>query len=460
MFASTTFAQTSDQPVAVDSAIATQQSANSQNSPPPQGTPSPAVVPPPASTSVTTAETTGDTTADAQAPTDLWHQKYMFNWGPERERLADRGVTFNFFYINDAFDDVQHPEGVRQEFGGWGRIRGTVDVDFSKFSQAKGLTFHATGLWQYGQNMGGIIGSIANPSGLVSIHTVQLDSMWFQQSLLDGKLFLKAGQFAAEDFYGVQEYGGNFILEPLDYAFGNLGNVRASWDPASGPAGEIKVVPSKRFYVKTGLFSPRNYSSTGFDYHKTDDHGLDSSSTWDSEVGFFTDPNAPATRKSYSGIVNVGALYNGGQFFDYKNNANVTGNYTIYVQAAQPVYRVEPGSNRGLDITAGVNTGPAAKSEVPTEVTFGATFNGPFTARPQDAVSFGLVYSKIGGDYNNYLAIHSLAALSNETAVEFNYKAQIAPWLLIQPVFEHYVNVGGNDGKSASLVGLRLQTTF
>jgi carbohydrate-selective porin OprB len=93
-------------------------------------------------------------------------------------------------------------------------------------------------------------------------------------------------------------------------------------------------------------------------------------------------------------------------------------------------------------------------------VTFGATFNGPFTARPQDAVSFGLVYSKIGGDYNNYLAIHSLAALSNETAVEFNYKAQIAPWLLIQPVFQHYVDVGGNNGKSASLVGLRLQTTF
>ncbi len=398
--------------------------------------------------------------SDPSEPTNLWHQRYLFNWGSERDRLADRGVTFDFFYIIDALDDVQHPAGERQTFGGWGRIRGTVDVDFSRFSRASGLTYHITALWQYGQNMGNIIGSFTNPSGLVSYHDLQLDSMWFQQSLLQGKLFLKAGQFAAQDFYGNQAYGNNFILEPLNYNFGNMGNVRASWDPDSGPAGEVKVVPSRRFYAKSGLFSPRNYSSTGFDYHKTDNHGLDSSATWDSEVGLFTDPDASPARKSYSGIVKAGALYNGGQFFDYRRNANVTGNYTVYVQAAQPVYRVAPRSDRGLDITAGINTGPARFSEFPTQATFGATFNGPLPARPQDAVSFGLVFSKIGGDYNSRTALQSQAALHSETAMELNYRAMVTPWLLVQPVFEHYLNTGGVNGKSTSLAGLRLSSTF
>jgi carbohydrate-selective porin OprB len=279
--------------------------------------------------------------------------------------------------------------------------------------------------------------------------------MWFQQALFNNKLYLKAGQFAAQDFYGVQEYGGNFLIEPLDYAFGNLGNVRASWDPASGPAGEIKVVPTKRFYVKTGWFSPRNYSDTGFGYRKTDNHFPDSSSTWNSEVGFFTDPNPPRTRKSYDGIVKVGSLYNGGKFYDYKNNVYSGGNYLVYVQVAQPVYRMMPGNNRGLDITGGVSAGPASKSEVPTEITFGATFNGPITVRPRDKASFGLVYSKISDQYNR----STLANLSDEKALEFNYLFQATPWLLIQPVYQYYSNVGGTRN-SVALGGLRLQVTF
>lgn len=351
VFAPAGFAKTGGQAVAANPTTAVEEHAYAQDRALAKGSASSVAGETAAGTSVATAATiNAPATVQPEMAADLWQQPYMFPWGPGRDRLASRGVSFNFSYAIDALDDVQRPEGTRQDFGGWGRIRGTVVVDFSKFSRAKGLTYYATSVWQYGQNMGNVIGSIVDPSGLASIHTFRLDSMWFEQSLFDGKLFLKAGQFAAQDYYGFQEYGNNFIIEALNYAFGNLGNVRASWDPASGPAGEIRVVPTKRFYVKSGVFSPENYSSTGSDYHKTDNHGLDSSATWDSEIGFHTDPDAPATRKSYSGIVKAGAVYNGGKFLDYRKNADVTGNYTIYVQVAQPVYRMEPGRNRGLDL--------------------------------------------------------------------------------------------------------------
>jgi len=413
--------------------------------------------------------TSSRSAVDADAPTENFlSQKYLINWGSGRDNLAKNGVAFDLFYIVDALGDVKHPKGGTSEFNTWNRVRGTVDVDFGKFSALDGLTYHATGLWQTGQNMGSgqYAGTIANPSGLVSIHTFRLDSMWLQQAMFDGKLTATAGQMASQDFFGLQDLGGNFVMEPLDYAFGNLGNVRASWDPASGPAAQVKVSPNDNIYMRAGYFMPRNYSDDGVSYKEST--GLDHTGTWNVEFGYNTDPNAPATRKSYPGIVKVGLIYNEGKFVDYSkplvgSNLQTSGaNYTTYLLATQPVYRLTPGSNRGLDLTFGVNTGPEKKSEVPTEITFGASFNGPAASRPKDIVSFGVVYSKISDKYNNYLTRTGVATLSDEKAFEFNYLAQLTQWLYVQPVFQYYVNAGGlSAGNSdAAVGGFRLKVTF
>ena len=163
-------------------------------------------------------------------------QKYLFgDWGGERSALAAKGVTFDFFYVSDL--QANPSGGLEQTQAGWGRIRGTVDIDFARLAEINGLTFHATGLWQFGGNLGADIGTIANPSGLVSAHTTRLDSFWLQQAFFSNKLFVKAGQFAGLDFYGVQEYGASYLIEPLDYALGNLfPTTFESFNPAGTPA--------------------------------------------------------------------------------------------------------------------------------------------------------------------------------------------------------------------------------
>ena len=174
-------------------------------------------------------------------------QKYLLgDWGGERTKLANKGVTFDFHYIADF---LANPSGGNSSAGAWNRVRGTVDIDFGKLAGANGLTFHVTGLWQGGVNLGGqYLGSVANPSGLVSAHTTRLDSYWLQQALFNGKLTLRGGQFAGQDFYGVQYYGRDYLMEPLDYAFGNLFSAYESFDPASGPAVDIKIAPVQQVY--------------------------------------------------------------------------------------------------------------------------------------------------------------------------------------------------------------------
>jgi hypothetical protein len=82
---------------------------------------------------------------------DLWRRKYFLgDWDGVRTRLESRGISFDVFYMDDALGNAR---GGRADFGVWGRIRASMDVDFSKFTPDKDLTFHATGLWQYGVDL-------------------------------------------------------------------------------------------------------------------------------------------------------------------------------------------------------------------------------------------------------------------------------------------------------------------
>ncbi len=110
----------------------------------------------------------------AQATTDQSVQSwldgpYMLgDWGGERTKLANMGIKFSFISVNDFLADTKGDEA------NWSRVRGTMDIDFGQLELVQGLTFHITALWQAGGNMGTYIGSIANPSSLVSADAMRL----------------------------------------------------------------------------------------------------------------------------------------------------------------------------------------------------------------------------------------------------------------------------------------------
>ena len=190
--------------------------------------------------------------ANPATPTDLLHRPYLTgDPGNYRSDLASKGITFDLQYVNDYFGVVKG-DTIRGHDDDWGRVRFTLDVDFGKLAGINGLSFHITGLNQNGGNAGNNIGSVANPSSLVSAQTSRLDSYWLQQKLFNGVLVLKIGQMAQQDFYGVQEYGGSYVMEPLGYAYGTLfGAVHATFDPASKPGAEIQLHPYGGFYLKS-----------------------------------------------------------------------------------------------------------------------------------------------------------------------------------------------------------------
>src|SRR5260370_5090153 len=123
--------------------------------------------------------------SDASTPSlELSSRKYLFgDWGGERSALAEKGVTFDFFYITDM--QANPSGGMQQTYAGWERIRGTVDINFDKMIQWQGLSFHATGVWQSGGNLGGKTGVLSKPGEWGSQPSTWLHSSWVYQSFIN-----------------------------------------------------------------------------------------------------------------------------------------------------------------------------------------------------------------------------------------------------------------------------------
>jgi carbohydrate-selective porin OprB len=77
-----------------------------------------------------------------------------------------------------------------------------MDIDFGRLKDWNG-----SGTWQFGSNLGADIGTLANPSGLVSARTTRLDSFWVQQAFFRNRVFVRVGQFGGLDFSGNHQYG-------------------------------------------------------------------------------------------------------------------------------------------------------------------------------------------------------------------------------------------------------------
>jgi len=375
------------------------------------------------------------------------------DWAGRRTQLANAGVVFNLFYVDDLQVDGSG------DLGNWSRLRGTLDIDLGKAEVVRGLKFHAAAMWQAGGNLGAYLGTIASPSSNASFNLFRLDSWWFEQALAENKLFLRIGQFAGFDSYGVQQDGDTYLNEPMGYALGNLFAADyESFAPAATPAAEIRYVPSRHFYVKSAIFSGNRHPLQD-DVNGTHFKFKDSP-VIASEVGYSAGltPSLAATSKTYPGAYKLGATVNPGPFFNIATGQRNRTNYLIYFMANQRVYRRDVGTDRGADVNFAIDWTPSDLTKNFSQITGGVRYHGLIPRRGSDTIAAGIVYSRISEVLNHALSESGHPPLRAEKLVELTYTLKLTPWLTFQPFLEHYFQTGGNPQVRTTIAGFR--TTF
>ncbi len=392
------------------------------------------------------------------APEDRGH--LLGGWNGERQRLLERGVNLDVQYISDSLWNLRSAQKTR--LASWNRVRGTLDIDFGKLTHTPGLFFHITAPWQAGGNLGAYLGTITEPSGMVSADTFRLDSWWFEQRMKEERIVFRLGQFAAQDFYGTQHFGGSFIAEPLGYALGNLNATYETFDPPSTPAAELRVIPLKHLYVKSMVYAadriPYAHNKTGL---VPQFRGAASNV---SEIGW--SPGQPATavrafdtvaqRKGYTGLYQLGSAYNPGKFQSTESVKTVSGNYLIYLMGSQAVWRTSPNSGVGIDLTAATDWTPSHRSHVPRQTTVGVRFDEPLPLRQHNTIAFGYVRSSIS---DSFPAERAGMLHRNEDVLELNGLIDVTRSITLQPVVQRFLNVGGTS-KPGTVFGFRSKVDF
>ena len=113
--------------------------------------------------------------------------------------MQERGVNLDLQYISDFLWNIKSPQNER--LAAFDRVRGTVNINFRALIHQDGLYFHATALWQGGAIRGNYLGTLASPSGMSSGYTLRLDSWWLEKRINQGRVAIRVGQFAGQDFY-------------------------------------------------------------------------------------------------------------------------------------------------------------------------------------------------------------------------------------------------------------------
>jgi carbohydrate-selective porin OprB len=387
------------------------------------------------------------------------HGHLFGEWGGERTRLLERGVSFDFQYVSDSLWNIKSVQPER--FTSWNRFRGTVDIDFGKLIGQQGLYFHATALWQGGGNLGTYLGLLTSPSGMSSANTCRLDSWWIEKRWLDERITVRVGQFAGQDFYGAQHYAASFIFEPMGYALGNLFTDYEVFDPPSTPAVEVRVVPIHNFYVKSmvlaGVRAPFSQNPTGLV------PTFNGTPVSVSEIGFTPGKKASSvrafdsveSRKGYSGLYQFGASYNPAKFTSPTSPTPRSGNYLLYWMASQALWRVDRKEAKGLDATLAYDWSPADINRNNTQLTAGTRFNEPLPLHIHNTMSLGYVRNSLSPQF----LPPGIAARRTEQGVEFNTLLDPLPMLLLQPVIQYYANVGGGVQR-AVVFGFRTKLEF
>jgi len=434
------------------------------------------------------------------APTGFWDRSTLFgDMGGLRPWLGNYGVTIGLQETSEYLNNLSG--GVKRAGAYDGLTQATVQVDTSKAFGLPGGLFNASALQIHGTNLSQrALLTLQSASGIEADATTRLWELWYQQSLLGGKVDVKLGQQSLDQEFMVSQYAAS--LMNATFGWSGLPSVDM---PAGGPAyplsslgARVRVKPSDAWTVLAGVFDGNPAGNGVGDPQQLNAHGtnfnLHNGALFIGEVQYALNPapSDPAALKptGLPGTYKLGFWYNTQQFPDQEfdntglslaNPAstgipqNHRGDYSFYAVADQMVWRPSADSPQSVGVFARIMGAPGDRNLVDLGINAGVTLKAPFKGRDNDVAGIAVGYAKIGSHAQDLasdtaaLTTPGYPSRSAETIIEATYQYQVTPWWQLQADFQYAFRPAGGipnpDNPSQrigneAIVGVRTAITF
>ena len=389
------------------------------------------------------------TASSEPIPWSQW-QHMAGEWDGVRPRLAQEGILFELVYTGEVMSRVDGGDSSKGDTSGLGNMDLTLTLDTGKLNWWTGGTFFV-----YVENMVGdgnkindaVGGPLAPVSTLDADDFTQLSAYYYEQSLCSGKCRIKFGKHDANSEFATSNITGEFVnggISPPP----NI-PVPTFPDPALGLLGE--VIPVDWLTLRTAFYGAK------LDGRSEGDSGLFSGDLMAVFEAGFTATNLQRYAGTYRFATWMSTLETAEIVASTNSNPKgYSDNYGVYMLIDQPVY-LEPSatdsSGEGLTVFFEYSWAPENRNQINEYFSTGAMYTGLIPTRDSDEIGLAVTYMSPSEN----LKPDGLA--NNQTNFELFYKANVTPWLYIQPDVQWLQNVGGAD-IDAVVIGARVGITF
>ena len=371
------------------------------------------------------------------------------DWGGSRSSLYDKGVTVELTHKSDL---LANTSGGAARGSVWlMNSDAAVSMDMDKLagwgSASAFIQYHA----QHGnKSINNYAGSFAGVDNIeTGSSTGQFYQAWLQKNSADDSLSVLAGLYAIDSEFYVTDTSGLFLQPPygMSAEMAQTGQNGPPVFPMGALAVRVKYTASD-IYLQGALTDgvPGNLNNPQGTHIRLD-KGDGSLAVF--ELGYTPEVGDGEFNKTAIGLWRYSAQANDLIDVDALGNPLRRADQGFYFLAERTL-------TDGLSGFARFGTVNKDVYQADWSASLGLHYQGLFDGREDDTAGIAVTTSHASGKYRQINVSDS-----SETVVEITYRAQLQPWLAVQPVLQRILNPNMDPAlKDAWVAGVRIEMAF
>jgi porin len=381
------------------------------------------------------------------------------DWEGARSRFYNKGITVELTHKSDVLTNTSG--GIKRGSVWLANTEAAINMDMGKLVGWDATTafvqYHVQHANQSKDFNGSYVGSFAGVDNIeTGTSTGQFFQAWLQKNSADDSLSVLAGLYAIDSEFYVTDTSGLFLQPPygMSAEMAQTGQNGPPVFPMGALAVRAKYALSG-FYMQGALTdgvpgSPNNSQGTQIRLGKGD------GTLTVVEFGYTPQVDEGNYSKTAIGLWRYSARANDLVDVDVFGNPLHRPDQGFYFLAERTLRAEQDDHAQGL--SGFVRFGAANKNvyQADWSGSLGLLYHGLFDGRDDDTAGIAVATSHASSKYRQLNASDS-----SETVVEITYRAQLQPWLAVQPVVQRIFNPNMDVVlQDASVAGMRLEVAF
>lgn len=394
--------------------------------------------------------------AEEAAAPDWNAETLSGGWGGTRSSLYDKGIAVELTHKSDMLANASG--GVARGGVVLMNSEAAVEMDLGKLAGWDGASAFVQYHVQHGnRSINSYTGSFAGVDNIeTGTSTGQFFQAWLQKNSADDSLSLLAGLYAVDSEFYVTETSGLFLQPPygMSAEMAQTGQNGPPIFPVGALALRVKYAESG-YFVQGALTdgvpgNPNNPHGTHIRLDKGD------GSLAVVEFGVNASEEGKSFNKTAVGLWRYSARAADLTEVDALGNPLRRTDHGFYFLAEHTLRAERDDPAQGLSGFARFGAVNPDVYQAEWSGSLGLIYQGLFDGRDDDTAGIAVTTSHAGSKYRRFNASDS-----SETVVELTYRAQLQPWLSVQPLVQRIFNPNMDTAlRDAWVAGVRLEVAF